>query len=128
MSDTPENAPPDGYEAELAALRRLVEAHEWRLSPVDEFDLPVPTRHFKSRRDDHSMDGPRWNVGDWQIGAFDDPESQECVHIRTPLEMQTGDVEVLRLDDARRFAAALLAAINYSTNELAARRRRRQAS
>lgn len=103
---------------ELAAVRAMLEDHERRLYPIAASELPPPVTDTGSR----GMDGPRWAVGkDWEVVALDDTEFQDCVYLSRDVPLAR-DIESLTLEDARRLAAALLAAISYCTDDLAQRR------
>lgn len=107
--------------AELAAVRRMLEDHERRLYPIAPGDLPRPTTHVTDQ-ERLGMNGPRWKVSkDWTVLTLDNPDSQDCVYLSRGFPL-TGDIEGLELEEARRLAHALLAAINYYTDDLAKRR------
>lgn len=106
---------------ELAAVRAMLEDHERRLYPIAASELPPPSRRVTDTGS-RGMDGPRWAVGkDWEVVALDDTEFQDCVYLSRDVPLAR-DIESLTLEDARRMAAALLAAISYCTDDLAQRR------
>lgn len=106
---------------ELAAVRAMLEDHERRLYPIAAGELPRPTRRVTDTGS-RGMDGPRWAAGkDWEVAALDDADTHDCVYLSRNFPL-AGDIESITLEDARRLAAALLAAISYRTDDLAQRR------
>jgi hypothetical protein len=113
-------------QGDLAEIRRLLADHERRLYPVDRNGLPEPTRRRK-RGDD--MDGQYWLVDRWSVVALAKAEDRDgCVYVHTPHSLignedgSSGDMVAVPYAKARELAAALLAAVHHSEDELARKR------
>jgi hypothetical protein len=118
---------------ELASIRQLLADHERRLYPAGKAGLPEPTRQVKQG---HDMDGLQWEIGTehsmWTVVARseEDQEPIRCVYIHTPHSLRSsypehhypGDVVAMPYVEARELAASILAALNYSENDLSSKR------